>query len=1243
MKKHQRIIRKLIFGILLLNIFIMAIPVESEGFENSDHFFASLLRGLGYEQREPGNYNHIPTLTSEGLSSRAQDQDDNSNINFRISDYFIPGWADTRWQYRKNITIDSAKVSSDLTNFPVYLEMHDSDLQNDAQAIGGDIFFTNASGHILDHELELYDRVYNSTHAHLVAWVKANISGSQDTLLSMYYGNPTAIKQENPEGVWDSNYEFVLHMNQDPSSSNILDSTSNSYDFTVEPSASMTSDDHVDGQTGKSLALDGVDDYIYLPISEGFNGPTDKMTFEFWIMFPNGGPGARDILAGPATSAADPYLAFYNNFEFHIETTEGALCDSVQSSFTADIWYHIVGLWDGTGAGIHEVYIDGSFDGEDPSPLLGSHVTWNTISIGVEDDNVDGPGGSATDREIHATVSEFRLSNSVRSTGWISTEYNNQKDPTTFYSVDSVEKYVDVTEWHFPGLKYRKGITIDAAEVSGSGSLSNFPVLINLYDTDLHHPYKVQADGDDIVFCDSNGNTLDHEIELFDQNYDLTNAHLIAWVKIPDLSGTVDTEIFMYFGNEGLTSQANSEEVWDTNYVGVWHLNQDPSGAAPQILDSTSPSTNGTVYGSMTSNDLVSGMIGDALNLDGTEDFIDFGNPSEVQIEGALTVETWFSSDSDQNEYVISKNGPGPNMRCWDISFDPYNGSYGSLVFRYDTDGILPHYGEVDNVYYEVGQWQHVVGVYYPSTYLRMYLNGQLVYDNSTAASSQYDPGNPLRFGARGDEVTPDDTPFYDGKIDETRISNISRSSDWIITGYNNQDDPNGFYSVGSNEIRGNWTLPYLRYKKSFTIDSSKVSGSGDLLNFPILVELYDSDLRLTQKVQTDGDDIAFTDASGAQLDHEIELFEQTFNLTHAHLIAWIGVPVLKGTTDTEIFMWYGNSAVTSLGNPDGLWSNYGAVYHLHDDFLDSSTNNNDGTNYQSDDVSAQVADGQDFDGVNDYINVGSGSSIDNIFNSGASISVWIHPEGWGGGQYGRILDKATNTLGYNGWSMTVDGEASPAADHHLLFFRDFQTERGLWYTPEDSITLNQWQYVVVNFDDSSDSNNPTIYINGVSQSLVEEDTPVGSAVTDSAQSMYIGNYLGGTRAFDGTIDEARISSSIRSGDWVNTEYTNQLNPESFISVSSETEREWFDASFSYQKDIMLNESQVSGELSDFPLLLEFTDNDLKIGKVQSNAADVLFFDSLGNKLDHEIENFTQTSSNGQLLVWVKIPHLFSE
>ncbi|MFX0181867.1 MAG: DUF2341 domain-containing protein, partial [Candidatus Hodarchaeota archaeon] len=1238
---YRSITHGFLLSIICLNLIIIGIPTQDDSFLESDDIITQLLKGFGLEKKEKNSYQSIPTLSKDNL------QDSNSaslNNRFRLSPYYVPGWADTRCQYRKNITIDNTKVSSDLANFPVYIDLYDSDLQQKAQASGNDILFTNASGHLLDHEIEVYDRVSNSSHAHLVAWVKTNLSSTQDTIISMYYGNPTAINQENPEGVWDNNYEFVLHMNQDPASSDILDSTSNGFDFDVDVSAGMTSDDLVDGQTGMALALDGNNDFIYLPIAEGFTGPTDKFTFEFWILFPNGGPELRDTLARPATSNMEPHLAFYKEFDFEVETSSSAYISTSQDfQSLVGTWQHLVVEWDGTGGGLHRIYHNGSLDNDDLTPLTGTHISWNTLSIGTEDDPIDGPGGTFDNaRCLDAHLSEFRLSSSIRSASWISTEFNNQKDPTTFYSVDSVENYVAVTEWYFPGLRYRKSITIDATKVSGSGSLSNFPVLIDLIDTDLHHPYKVQADGDDILFCDVNGNMLDHEIELFDQNYDSTRAHLIAWVKIPTISGTDDTTIYLYFGNKGLSSQSNAEGVWDSNYVGVWHLNQDPSGSAPQILDSTSPYTHGTANASMSSNDLVSGVIGDALNLDGTEDFIDFGNPSEMQITGALTVETWFWSDSDQNEYVIGKNGPGPDMRCWDLSFDPHNGTHGSLVFRYDTDGVLPHYGEVSNVYYEVGKWHHVVGVFYPSTYLRMYLNGQLVYDNSTAASSQYDPGNPLRFGARGDEISPDDTPFYDGKIDEARISNIARSSEWVITGYNNQFDPNGFYSVNPTEIRGNWTIPYLRYKKSITIDSSMVSGTDDLLNFPVLVELFDSDLRSTQKVQSDGDDIAFTDSSGAVLDHEIELFDQSFNSTHAHLIAWVEVPILKGTVDTEINMWYGNSAVTSLANPNGLWGNYACVYHLHDDFLDSTSNNNDGTNYQSDDVSAHIADGQDFDGIDDYINVGSGSSIDNVFNGGASISVWIYPEGWGGGEYGRILDKSTNTLGYDGWSMTVDGEASPAANHHLLFFRDFQTERGLWYTPEDSISLNQWHYVVINFDDGSTSNDPTIYINGVSQSLVEEDTPDGSAVTDSAQSMYIGNYLGGTRAFDGSIDEVRISSAIRSGDWVNTEYNNQLNPKNYMSVGNETQRSWADATFSYSKDIVINPTKVPEDSENFPVLLDITDSGLKNGIVQPNGADILFYDPSGTKLDHEIESFQQNSTYGHLITWVKVPHIFS-
>ncbi|MFW9820934.1 MAG: hypothetical protein ACFFE5_15105, partial [Candidatus Thorarchaeota archaeon] len=94
-------------------------------------------------------------------------------------------------------------------------------------------------------------------------------------------------------------------------------------------------------------------------------------------------------------------------------------------------------------------------------------------------------------------------------------------------------------------FKYYKNITIDHTKVSGTGNLIDFPLLISIFDSDLHD--KVQPDGDDIAFA-NNFQWLDHEFELFNQNHNVTHAHLVAWVRIPVLSVSEDTIICMYYG-----------------------------------------------------------------------------------------------------------------------------------------------------------------------------------------------------------------------------------------------------------------------------------------------------------------------------------------------------------------------------------------------------------------------------------------------------------------------------------------------------------------------------------------------------------------------------------------------------------------------------------------------------------------------------------------------------------------------
>ncbi len=106
-------------------------------------------------------------------------------------------WDD--WTYRKQITIPYSKVNGPLTNFPVLIDITDSDLAAHAQGDGDDIVFTTDETHKLNHEIEYY------ASGHLVAWVNvSSLSSTQDTILFMYYGKADAVNQENPAGVWDA-------------------------------------------------------------------------------------------------------------------------------------------------------------------------------------------------------------------------------------------------------------------------------------------------------------------------------------------------------------------------------------------------------------------------------------------------------------------------------------------------------------------------------------------------------------------------------------------------------------------------------------------------------------------------------------------------------------------------------------------------------------------------------------------------------------------------------------------------------------------------------------------------------------------------------------------------------------------------------------------------------------------------------------------------------------------------------
>ena len=91
------------------------------------------------------------------------------------------------------------------------------------------------------------------------------------------------------------------------------------------------------------------------------------------------------------------------------------------------------------------------------------------------------------------------------------------------------------------------------------------------------------------------------------------------------------------------------------------------------------------------------------------------------------------------------------------------------------------------------------------SSAINFYINGSFISDADGPSSLGITSAN-LNIG-RYHVDNPSNQYWFDGSIDEVRISDVARSGHWINTSYNNQNDPSTFYSLGE-EQNGNPDQP---------------------------------------------------------------------------------------------------------------------------------------------------------------------------------------------------------------------------------------------------------------------------------------------------------------------------------------------------------------------------------------------------------------------------------------------------
>jgi len=1148
-------------------------------------------------------------------------------------------WYNANWPYRKAITIDSDNVLSTENNFVILATSTDSDLVTYARSDAYDIVFTSSDGKTkLD-----YDREYwNSSTGELTAWIEVDISSTTDTILYMYYGNSSAsVDNANPDGVWDSNYKSVYHMNNVPTGT-VYDSTTNDND--MASNGSMTSDDLVSGYIGQAIDFDGSDDFLKNSSPSGY-GTADNYTMTAWFYNSTQSGWSNFYSHTTGSGDYDPQWAMNGTA---ISVYDGSSI-TLGTLAADDTWHRIDIIRVGSTV---TSYIDGVLKGSDTHS--GTLETPTTIYIAES--------GDSNSEFWTGKLDEVRYSETNRSLSWIRTEYANQSNVKSFLNFASqktqLTEYNDTlsvsslpesasgykwqvlacddegacSAWHKfnniipnfmidlaaptkPGKltattinptdirlqfgattteanfeTYKIYYTIGSTTVSeadtlfGTSSDANLgyidfngatSTLISSLTADTEYSFAIwaydvagnKASSSVSVFKTTGGGNpptgvlnsavqssdgsgrINISIEVDDVDNDDKLRAKIEYVSGAACDFSTPLDPSLDESSSRITADYGTPLITNTNTYQIgtssgWILSSPGSNTVNfDWLSATDlPTANGTYCLRLTVNDGLS----DQTTLDTvtvTVDNVDPNAPGDLSVDQAFTNSVRLNfgsqgSDTNFSEYRIfyrmGDNGVSPadnQHNDSNLTYVDYNGAASTTV-----TGLASGVEYVFNIYTydEAGNNAGATEVtaitnYTPDNSINLkqtrssgveVVNGELL-----------DVDTVLLSASSSDVNISETLDFYFELLENSAsfASSISEPSSSCSSGTDFESCSSKVWSISDSSGEGpvNWYNQNWVYRKKITIDATKVVANET--NFPVLISITDTDI--AGKVRSDGLDLVFTDNSGTVLDFEREYLDSA----NGKVVAWVETDI-SSTTDTVLYLYYGNgNNSTDLSNASGVWdTNYKGVWHMNNDpsgvIYDSTSNSNNMTSYgsmNSDDlVSGQIGDCVNFDGSNDFIGTttvsGYGAPSDYtmtawFFNSSQSGWSNFYSHTTGSGDFDpQFALNGTNVSIYDGSEITGGTLSPDSAWHRVDFIRtgttlDFYIDASLLgsETHSDSLSVPTELWI------SNSGDTPTEY-------------------------------------WSGRLDEIRYSEISRSKAWIKTEFNNQSNPSSFISLDSE-------------------------------------------------------------------------------------------
>ncbi|MEM7034692.1 MAG: LamG-like jellyroll fold domain-containing protein, partial [Chloroflexota bacterium] len=766
------------------------------------------------------------------------------------------------------------------------------------------------------------------------------------------------------------------------------------------------------------------------------------------------------------------------------------------------------------------------------------------IGVGEPDNLMSYLGSQPASNQFKGLLDSVRIWNSARSEADIAASWNSFIDPDTEDSLVALYRFDKVAS--LASEINQNALSIGTvADSNGNGD-------------DEHYDHPLEK------VVDSSGNGNDGQFG---------RANVMANVRIWNVART--EEQIQTHKNQQITTEGNSASP---NLVGHWRLDEEGGYLAK---DSSSNHNHGKLGGELPARPAEGASQADiqersthlqqwltqiptwsdegGLSFDGSSQYVDLGNDASLNLTPPFTIEAWIKMPEgidNRDGYIIAKNNSDDTHRSFCIIV-PENGSSYTFWYTYEQDGSF-HKERLDKrgLALNDGQWHHIavvieVGIDEDGNEFhkaKLCADGDISEPVTLAGNMTLEDDDTIWIGQRKDEiidgVQEGDFPFS-GLIRDVRLWKTDLDNDEIEKTASGIHDRNGLLVNWPLDADGSvpdfTDTETIDLSKNFTIETQikpntfKLSGSAHRLIFKRdvwvleLYELNDGSNNPPKYIRFRYD-FALNAPSGAWESIDSHSFTIPKPISDdENDDSWKYVAVVGNRSTHQLTLYLGESSFT-LPTAEKF------PYRFKTNRQQIRIGGEGKPKWAASDLI--LLDGLQFDGVDDYIDLGADPSLDlgGEGNREFTIEAWIkyQDEGYliskndegNNRRFGIYVQHNNITFWYPGVSGAL---------------------KNIVLDSEISLNDDNWHHLAVVVTSVNNKQKAQLFIDGVAQEVQAfyDDHPLMYVYSDDTVWVGTRKPNGHNYNFKGFIDDLRIWKVARTADQIRANRQRLLEPTS--------------------------------------------------------------------------------------------------